>query len=168
MKNKLFLLSIVLIGTMLSSCSTTQTAAKKAEEKSQKALRIKEKLVSKAFTYNATFATPMASNTIHLTSSYYLKVSKDTVTAYLPYYGRAYTAPVNSSDNGIKFTSTKFSYEMLDGKRKGNWKINIKTLDTNGDISLHLDVWENGTAQVYIEDQKRQAISFDGEIEDKK
>ena len=44
---------------------------------------------------------------IYLSPYYYLKVSKDTVVAYLPYFGRAYTAPADPTEGGIKFTSTK-------------------------------------------------------------
>jgi len=160
---KLLLFSAFMAGTLLMSCGTTQTAA----EKEQKALRIKEKVESPKFTFYAKTAYPMRFRPIHLTGSYYdLKVSKDTVSAYLPYYGRAYVAPLDPTEGGIKFTSTKFEYKVEKGKRSGNWKITINTLDTGRGLSLFLDVWDNGSARLNVIDPDRQTIFFEGSIED--
>ncbi|RZK15705.1 MAG: DUF4251 domain-containing protein [Pedobacter sp.] len=38
-------------------------------------------------------------------SSYDFRVTKDSVVAYLPFYGRAFSAPYNPNEGGIKFTS---------------------------------------------------------------
>ncbi len=94
-----------------------------------------------------------------------MKVTPDTIIAYLPYFGRAYEAPYNSSDVGIKFTSTKFDYKMKQGKKAGNWIINIKINDQIKDIDLTLDVSDNGKADLRIYDQTKQPISFQGELE---
>jgi len=160
---KLLLFSAFMAGTFLMSCGTSQTVA----EKEQKALRIKEKVESPKFTFYAETAYPMRFRPIHLSGSYYdLKVSKDTVQAYLPYYGRAYVAPLDPTDGGIKFTSTKFEYKVEKGKRSGNWKITINTLDTGRGLSLFLDVWDNGSARLNVIDPDRQTIFFEGSIED--
>src|SRR5689334_12028310 len=50
---------------------------------------------------------PSSGGIINLTSEYDLKLSRDSIIAYLPYYGRAYTA-TPGEDGGIHFTSTKF------------------------------------------------------------
>ena len=154
--------SAFLAGALLLSCGTSQTAA----EKEQKALRIKEKVVSFDFTFTAMTANPMNFGPVHLTSSYDLKVSKDTIQAYLPYFGRAYVANMDPTEGGIKFTSTDFDYNIVKGKRKGNWNITIKTLDRNPNLSLYLDIWESGSAQLIVSDPNRQTISFEGNIVD--
>ena len=94
-----------------------------------------------------------------------MKVNPDTVRAYLPYYGRAYVAPMNPSEGGIKFTSTDFDYQVAPGKRKGNWQVNIRTRDTGREIFLYFDIWENGTARLNVTDTNRQPISFQGDLE---
>lgn len=165
-KNKflhtLLLFSILLAGTLILSCGSTLTAGQKA----QKALRIKEKVESSDFTFKAETAIPTKFKPIHLTSSYELKVSKDMVTAYLPYFGRAYVAPIDPSEGGIKFTSTDFKYRFVYGKHPGNWKVTIKTSIKGRSMTLFLEVWENGTAQLTVDDPDRQTISFDGYIVD--
>lgn len=165
-KNKsiqyLLIFSAFLAGIFLLSCGTTQTAA----EREQKALRIKEKVESSTFTFKAETAYPVRFKPVHLTSEYDLKVSKDTVEAYLPYFGRAYVAPMYPSEGGIKFTSTNFEYNLEKGKRSGNWTVIIKTVVKGRRMSLFLDVWENGSARLIVDDPNRQSISFEGYIVD--
>jgi len=152
----------MLVFILLQSCSTIQTAT----QKEQKALRVKEQLASSDFTFCAMSANPMNFRTIHLTSYYDLKVSKDTIQAYLPYFGRAYTAPMDPAEGGIKFTSTCFDYSMVQGKHAGNWKITIKTHDTSRSFTLLVDIWDNGSAHLTVIDPNRQTISFQGNLVD--
>lgn len=162
-KNLLLLFSFIFaVGGFLIGCGSIQSVA----EKQMKALRIKEKVESFNFTFNATAANPMTFSSVNLTSLYDLKVNKDTVQAYLPYFGRAYVAPMDPGEGGIKFTSTDFNHTVVEGKRQGSWKVTIKTLDANPDISLYLDVWDNGSAQLIVNDPNRQSISFQGYIVD--
>ncbi len=48
----------------------------------------------------------------------------DSIVTYLPYFDRAYSAPVNLSQGGIQFTSTDFDY-TIESKRK-EWDIAMK------------------------------------------
>lgn len=162
-KNLLLMFSLaVIVGGFLIGCGSTQSVA----GKQMKALRIKEKVELFDFTFKATSANSMSFSLVNLESLYDLKVSKDTVKAYLPYFGRAYVAPMNSGEGGIKLISTNFDRSISKNKRPGSWKIIIKTLDTNPDVTLHLDVWDNGSAQLIVNDPNRQSISFLGYIVD--
>ena len=162
-KNLLLMFSLaVIVGGFLIGCGSTQSVV----WKQMKALRIKEKVELFDFTFKATSANSMSFSLVNLESLYDLKVSKDTVQAYLPYFGRAYVAPMNPGDGGIKLLSTNFDRSISKNKRQGSWKIIIKTLDTNPDVSLYLDVWDNGSAQLIVNDPNRQSISFLGYIED--
>ena len=152
----------VIAGGLLIGCGSTQSVA----GKQMKALRIKEKVEMFDFTFKATSANSMSFSLVNLESLYDLKVSKDTVQAYLPYFGRAYVAPMNPGNGGIKLISTYFDRSISKNKRQGSWKIIIKTLDTNPDVSLYLDVWDNGSAQLIVNDPNRQSISFLGYIVD--
>lgn len=128
---------------------------------------VKEKIESQRYKFIANYVVPTSAGfqPRSLTSEYDLKVSPDTVEAYLPYFGRAYQAPYNPSDGGIKFTSTKFTYQMQQGKKAGNWVINIRINDQSQDIRLTLDVWDNGKGDLRVLDQTKQPISFQGELE---
>ena len=127
---------------------------------------VKERVESQRYKFLATYVIPSGGfQARHLTPSYDLKVTPDTITAYLPYFGRAYEAPFDPSEGGIKFTSTKFDYRMTPGKKAGNWLVNIRILDQRWEIFLTLDVWENGKGDLDVRDQSKQSILFRGELE---
>ena len=65
-----------------------------------------------------------AGGIINLTGSNYdLKIMPDSIIAFLPYYGRSFNAPMSNDDSGVKFTSTKFTYNTI--KSKKGWNITI-------------------------------------------
>lgn len=145
----------------LTACGASQTVA----EKEAIANEMNRRVNDGDFTFKATYAYPTGFKAMYLSPYYDVKVSPDTVRAYLPYYGRAYTAPMNPSDGGIKFTSTDFDYRVVPGKRAGNWQVDIRIKDTGREIWLNFDIWENGTARLNVTDTNRQPISFQGNIE---
>lgn len=102
-----------------------------------------------------------------LTSEYDLRVSPDTVICFLPYFGRAYTAPMDPSKGGIQFTSTKFEYKEAK-RKKGGWDILIKPQDTPSANQLLLNISETGYASLQVISNNRQPISFSGYIQEKK
>ena len=161
LKNRLITLIFITLNILLLSCGVSQTSA----EKAKKAELLNEQISNLKFKFNATYAYPQNYSSVYLSPYYDVKVSPDTVVAYLPFYGRAYTAPMNSSEGGIKFTSTKFEYEILKGKKSGNWLVTIITQDTQRPFTLYFDLWENGTARLNVHDRDRQSISFAGDIE---
>lgn len=136
------------------------------------------------FTFNATTAMPLASYDVNKVlsrlpggggtgviqlsgSQYQLIVTKDSIEAYLPYYGRAYTATMNPDDSGIKFKSKKFSYKT-DKKKKGAWVISMNFKDTKDTQSMTLNVSENGYATLNVNSNNRQPISFNGYLSESK
>ena len=107
-------LAIVLLNYTVSIAQESKED-KKAKKKNEIATLINEK----NFVFEAQTALPTAGRQINLTSPYDLRVSGDSVISYLPYFGRAYVAPVNPDDAGIKFTSTANSYNLKDKKNSG-------------------------------------------------
>jgi len=158
---KKFRTYFILVAILMQSCSSLQSTS----DVEQKALRIRAKVEAFDFTFEALTAQSMLFNQVHLSPDYTFKVSKDTLNAYLPFYGRAYIAPLNSTEGGIQFISTDFERKLVLGKRKGNWKFTFKTLDTRNPITLYLEIWDNGSAHLIVNDPDRQSISFDGSID---
>lgn len=108
--------------------------------------------------------------TINLTGSNYdLTVTKDSVIAYLPYYGRSYTPKIGGSidDNGIKFKSKKFTYKSA-LRKKGGWNISIDPKDSKDNYSLTLQVTTSGYATLTINSANQQAITFNGYLSEPK
>lgn len=157
MKNLVYLLFAVIV---LTACRTTQTAA----EKEAKAMEIRTAIENFRFTFNASYAYPTRYPAIYLSSNYDVKVSPDTLTVYLPFYGRAYRAPISPDENGYRFTSTDFDYKIISEKKTGNHIIEIKINDQRRDLRFNFDIWENGAARLNVSDIDRQAISFQGEV----
>lgn len=107
--------------------------------------------------------------TINLSGSNYdLKVTKDSVTAYLPYYGRSYTPRMGGvNDGGIKFNAKKFTYKNT-SRKKGGWNIEINPKDLknnqNDTYALNLQVTETGYGTLTINSNNQQTITFNGYI----
>lgn len=98
---------------------------------------IKNLIEAQRYTFKAQTANPASGRTRQLTTEYDLKVSKDTVIACLPYFGRAYSVPADLTGGGINFTSMQFDYNVSKGKNN-RWEIIIKPKDANDVQELSL------------------------------
>lgn len=98
-------------------------------------------------------------------SSYDLVVKKDSIVAYLPYYGRSFSPKIggNPDDSGIKFKSKSFGY-ILKNRKKGGWQIEIKPKDVKDNYTVNLTVGATGNATMIITSNNQQSITFDGNI----
>ncbi len=146
------------------ACGTTQSAS----EKEMLAKGLREGVMNSTFTFDATYAYPTGYRSVYLSPYYDVKVSPDTVRAYLPFYGRAYRAPMDPREGGFIFTSTDFQYRFVPGKREGNWIVEIDINDLERPVSFSFDIWENGSARLTVNDVNRQPISFQGDVTIKK
>ena len=162
MKKIVFVLLALTLFFGFISCSTTKQTAEQQQQ--QKLLR--EKIQSQHYRFIATFVVPRGNfQPRYLTSEYDLKISKDTVEAFLPYFGVAYEAPADLTGGGIKFLSRKFEYSINPGKKAGNLIVNIRTLDQLNEVILRLNIWDNGNADLDVIETSRQSISFRGKVE---
>jgi Domain of unknown function (DUF4251) len=144
-------------------CALTTTAM--AQDKD--ASGIQQAIETKNFVFKASSATPQRGSMRQLTSEYDLVVRPDTVISYLPYFGRAFTAPINPSDGGIKFTSADFSYSVSK-KKKNSWEIKVTPKGISDVTDLYLTVFDNGHASLRVNSINRTPISFDGLVEEGK
>lgn len=145
---------------VLAGCVSGKSIAERQADKEL----MREKIQEPDFTFEATYAHPSGFRSIYLSPYYELKLTPDTVSAYLPYYGRAYRASLDPSEGGIKFTSTDFEYTITEGSKPGNWHIHLQTMDTKRQFTLYLNVWDNGSAHLSVNDPDRQSIAFQGNI----
>lgn len=118
---------------------------------------------SKNYIFKAESVNPPRGRYRYLTSEYDLVVTSDTVTAYLPYFGRAYSAPINPSEGGIKFTSSDFDY-TVEKKKRRSWQIMIKPRDASDIQALYLTIFDNNKATLRVNSVNRESISFNGYI----
>ncbi len=158
--------TVVLFVSILTLKTAHAQDAKKDGEKETEA-KVQSIINSKDFVFIAESASPMGGRTIYLTSVYSVRVSKDTLVADLPYYGRAYSAPMNPSEGGLKLTSTDFELS-IQSKKKDGWNILITPKNARDVRQLFLNASENGYASMQVTSNNRQAISFTGYIKERK
>jgi hypothetical protein len=124
---------------------------------------IKNSIEAKQFIFHAQTALPSSGPGRQLTSDYDLKVSKNSIVSYLPFFGRAYSLSYGSTGGGFDFTSRKFDYQ-LKNRKKGGWEISIKPTDVPDFREFSLILSENGYGTMQVFSNNRQPISFTGYI----
>ena len=149
MTNKLMLLLALVL----------MSAAGFAQEKPAK---VKSMIESKNFVFVAQSVMPMSGPVRQLTSEYDMKVTNNTLDTYLPYFGRAYQAPLDPTKGGIEFKSKDFTFDTKT-KKKG-WDIVIHPKDNRDVRELYLSVSRDGYATLEVTSNDRQAIRYTGYV----
>jgi D-Tyr-tRNAtyr deacylase len=159
MKTKFFLLTglLVFVGIVWSQNEDRQSkmAAKEA--------KVKKIVDSERFQMTMNQANPMGGRMISLTPEYTLTLAKDSVISYLPYFGRAYSAPLNS-EGGIKFTELIHDKKISFNAKKGNYTLSFKAQTKEDTYLFFITIWLNGNVTVSVTSNNRQPIDFSGEI----
>lgn len=141
-------------------------AALQAQNKEDKEAKVKDMVTAQNYVFKAQTAIPSSGQTRQLTTDFDMRISKDSIISYLPYFGRAYTAPVNPSEGPLNFTSTKFDYKVTE-RKKGGWEVIITPKDHQDTQQMALSIFENGSAALTVTSNNRQSIAFNGYITDK-
>jgi hypothetical protein len=151
MKRWLYITAFLSLAACSKSLSPEETKA------------IEQTVSSQAYIFKAESVSPLSGRNIQLTPGYDLQVSNNTVIAMLPYFGRAYTAPIDPAQGGIRFTSKRFRYSST-ANNKGEWDILITPEDVSDVQQLRLSVSSGGRATLNVTSRDRQAITFYGYI----
>ena len=150
----------------VSSINPIAAAQDSKSDQSKENANVKAMVDAKRYLFKAQSAHPTRGRVVQLNSEYDLKITPDTIRSYLPYYGRAYSAPIGESEGPLDFVSKDFEYNQQD-RKKGGWDITIKPKDGKGVREMFLTVFENGTASLRVSSNNREPISFNGHILEK-
>jgi len=156
----MFKQAVIILGVLFLLSGTAQ--AQEANNKKAERATLQRLLESKEYVFKAQSVTPMRGGFQQLMSEYDLRLLGDSLVSYLPYFGRAYTAPLDTRQNGIQFTSTEFEY-VVKPKKKG-WDISFRPKDVSSVQQLHLNVTASGRATLQVISTNREPISFNGMI----
>ncbi|MBA4167773.1 MAG: DUF4251 domain-containing protein [Chitinophagaceae bacterium] len=154
MKHVLFLI--------LAAVTATYPATAQKKKNDQAALQTA--IAQKTYTFHAQTALPASGRSRQLTSSYSFTIKNDSIFSDLPYFGRAYTAPMDLTKSVLQFNSLKFDYKLTNGK-KGSWKVAIKINDVSEVQTISMNISANGYATLQAILTNRQAISFNGQVD---
>ena len=117
--------SLLIITCFLLSIFSQSAMAQKNKKSDTQKMAFKNMVDSQHFVFQAQSVTPLRGNFRNLTSLYDVRVTKDSLISYLPYFGQAYTVPIDQTKSSLDFTSTRFSYSVSPHKKDG-WNITIK------------------------------------------
>lgn len=153
--------NVLMLALMVSAASGMANAQNK---KADKKATIKQSIESKRYTFVADYVSPLRGGQRQLTTEYDLRVKPDSTISFLPYFGQAYfDVPYNPTDDGIKFTSTKFDYKVAN-KKNGGWEITITPQDVKNLERMILYISPDGYASLSVASVNRDFISFEGYI----
>ncbi|HTD41721.1 MAG TPA: DUF4251 domain-containing protein [Mucilaginibacter sp.] len=157
LRNLFILVLIVSAGLKAALAQNTRK-----DKKAEKEATIKKNVDGRHYTFSATYMLPLRGGAKAITDVYYdLRVTKDSLIVYLPYYGQAYFDVPYNGDSGMKFTSTKFSYDVKE-KKKGGWEIVMKPSDVKNIEQLRLYISSDGYASLSINSVNRDFIDYNG------
>lgn len=150
---------IVMALVFITGCSSSKPVTTATAEETKQAI------LSDQWIFVAQSAIPQGGRSRMLTTRYEMRVSKDTINAYLPYFGRSYSgAGAMTNPNPLDFKSVDFSINREENKKSG-WRVTIKTKDINAIQSMMLELYENGSANLNVTLTDRTPISFIGTVE---
>ena len=154
--NPLFYIFLVLISILMIKCSSSKSATNSLEK------GVIEKMVNDhSFIFVAERMDPLRGRSRILTSSYDVRVNKDSLVSYLPYFGRAYSAPIDPTNIGTQFTSTNFTYQV-NAVKNNQWRISLVPKDVQSIQELIFTVFDNGTTTLNVISTSRDQISYSG------
>lgn len=134
-----------------------------AGQASGSASEITSLLQSRRFVFVPQTVNPTGGRTRQLNGEFSLYVSPDTVRSYLPYFGRAFTAPITQGKSAMDFTTTNFSLTVQPG-RKNRQTVTITPTQGTDVRELVLEVLPNGNASLLALSNNRQQINYYGYI----
>ena len=139
------------VGIVLFFGGQSLYSQSKKERKEQKAKEIKEMIENGRFTIKVDRALPMGGRTVHLTTPYSLEIRRDSAISYLPYFGRAYSLPYQSTFD-----------------KKGTARIKFVARTKEDTFRFDVQVFSNGSAIISVTPTNRQNITYQGELAPKK
>jgi len=153
----------LILALLLVTPFATFAQSKTEDKKAAKLAAIKTMVESQNYVFKPQSASPMGGRVRQLTSDYDLKVTKESIISYLPYFGRAYSVPIDPTKGGIQFTSKNFDYTLTPGKKDG-WNVLIKPKDYSDVQQMTLNISSTGYASLQMTSTNRQPISFNGTV----
>jgi len=156
----LALFSLVII---LSGCSASSSTAKK-EQKAADFERTAALIESGSYQFIIRSASPSGGRTIQISSLYTMKTIDGNYEAYLPYFGRAYSASYGE-EGGISFNGEPEELKITRNENKYKISVSFNIRNASERYSVSLDVGASGFGSLVINSQKKQSISYSGQVD---
>ena len=159
--------TFLVLTAAIISINTADAQTPKKDKDSEKTTEVENILKDNKFMFVAESMNPMGGRTMFLNSTYDVRITPEKVQSDLPYFGRAYVAPIDPTRSALQFTSNEYEY-ITKRTRKNGWDITIQPKDTREVRQMTLSISSNGNAYLQVLSNNRQPISFSGRIKDLK
>ncbi len=151
--------AILIAGIVTAGCSSSKNVAVPTPDETREAI------LSDNWVFVAQTALPQGGRSRVLDSRYDLRVGRDTLNSFLPYFGRSFSgAGIMSNTNPLDFRSTKFTLDRQELK-KGGWRVTIRPNDVQAVQSMTADLFDNGSASLNVTLTDRTPMTFQGRVE---
>lgn len=145
----------------LGACSTSNSLQRN-EKLAETERTIASFASQKRLKIEVVMAHPMSGNAIPVSDGFTLELRGDSVISHLPYFGRAYSAPLTDG-NAFDFAATVTDYAAGKGKN-GAESITFGAKTIEDTFRFRVEVFGNGRAYIHVTTQKRQPINYDGDV----
>lgn len=155
--------SLLIVNTILTSCSGSKQTA--ASDFSKEA--ITEAVNKNEWVFTANFVIPQSGRSRSTNGLYTVTYTNNKFVVYLPYFGKAYTATIGSSQGPLDFTTSDFDLAKEE-KKAGQWSLVLKPKDNKEIQSMNFSLYDNGSGSLNVTLTNRSPISYNGNIAPKK
>ena len=163
MKRLVFLSLIMFFlipGSMTAQTRKEEKAARKAAQEQQ----VCDLVESGSYAISFDRANPARGMSRTLSPDYEMKFENNRITTYLPYFGRAHTAPMDPTKLAIELTDQEIEVTTEKDPKKGySLTFSAKT-QTNENITFYLKITYSGMATLSINSSTREPISYLGNL----
>lgn len=162
----------VLLAVLFFTFSNGQAQSKKEKKEQRNVERIKEVkqlLENKQFVFVADQAVGQKGYIGYVTGdNYSLEIMGDSAVANLPFYGTSYSTEAYGGDGGVNFASKLSDFTSEYQQKKKKQAITGIARDGIRTYSIHLEVYENGTATLRIQPSEKTMMTYYGNISKRK
>lgn len=111
-------------------------------------------------------AYPQAGRSVNLSSGYTLELKDNKVSAYLPFYGRAYNLPYGEG-GGFDFEEEevmRYQEKEVMKHKKTYTEISFQVNAKGDTVTFHLTLFPGGNISLSVTSNNRAPISYTGEV----
>lgn len=166
---KIGILVVITVSMALTGCGVSSSSTgsgqeiSKQEKKAAEFEKFATLVESGQYQFIVRSATPSGGKTIQITSEYTLEAIEGVYQAYLPYFGRAYSASYGGS-GGIEFKGEPDNLTLTRNEKKLLVKVSFD-MKTDDDLyTISLEIGSAGYGTLVVASQKRQSISYYGQV----
>lgn len=164
-KNKHIAIAIVLVLVTAAAACTSRhlTSEEKAQMQTRRTQYVTNQIGNRHFSVEVDRMTPFRGISRQLSYGYGITLKGDTLTSFLPYFGRAYSLPYGGG-NALTFESIITSSQQIRNNKKSLTTLHLFTTNDEDTYQYIVEIFDNGRTHIDVRSRRREAISFDGSM----